>query len=75
MKKTTYYLFGTDAGKEYSENCFQDFYAKCEEFEFGFALFAFIEGETESVKLMEAFDGWGDYTIINQDEFELLQEL
>lgn len=73
-KKITYYLFGevacgiytnkgADAVIEQYEN--DVYYGDWETFEF-------IEGETQSIDLMYAFNGYRDYVIITKEEYEKL---
>lgn len=63
--ENTFYLFGQDAVRAYDNGGVK---AVLESGEM-FASFWFIEGQTKSWELLEAVDGWYDYTVISKDEY------
>jgi hypothetical protein len=73
-KKITYYLFGSEAVRIYLN---EDADAIIEQYESGefterWKTFEFTEGETSSIDLMCAFDGFNDYAIITKSEYDKL---
>jgi hypothetical protein len=65
----TYYLFGEDAVREYHNNGVENIKSDgC----IGFGTLVFIEGVTKSTELVDAMNGWMDYAIITEEEFEKL---
>lgn len=68
----TYYLIGGDATREYNENGIKGVVTEYESDELTISVFCFIEGKTRSHELAEALDGWDDYVIITEEEFNQL---
>lgn len=71
-KEKTFYLFGNDAVNEFNENGIEGLIDEIENNNLGYAVFEFIEGKTRSSELMEAADGWGDYLILTEEEYNQL---
>lgn len=70
--ETTYYLFGKDAVMEYDENGIDGVISESENNNISFSLFCFVEGKTRSAELAEAMQGWDDYAIITEEEYNQL---
>jgi hypothetical protein len=68
----TYYLLGEDATNEYFENGIEGVIEESENNNISFATFVFIETVTRSAELAEAMDGWWNYAIITEEEFNKL---
>ena len=69
-----YYLFGSDACQKVLDETFDDCIEHCEETG-DFSIFKFTNGETTSRQLLEAYDGWGEWCIINAEEYNILANL
>ena len=65
----TYYLIGGDATREYNENGIEGVVKEYESDELTISVFCFIEGKTRSHELADALNGWDDYVIITEEEF------
>jgi len=65
----TFYLIGGDATREYNDNGIEGVVKEYEADELTISVFCFIEGETRSHELADALNGWDDYVIITEDEF------
>lgn len=68
-KEKTYYLMGEDAVREYNDNGIEGVVKEYEADELTISVFCFIEGETRSYELADALNGWNDYVIITEEEF------
>lgn len=71
-EEKTFYLIGSDASREYNENGIKAVINRSESNEITFSSFCFIESETTSSELAKALNGWDDYVIITEDEFNQL---
>ena len=73
-KKITYYLFGEVACRIYTNEGADAVIERYENDEYygDWETFEFIEGETQSIDLMYAFNGYMDYAIITKEEYEKL---
>lgn len=40
-----------------------------------YGTFKWVEGKTSPVDLLYAYDGWEEYCVITEDEYEYLQDL
>lgn len=69
----TFYLLGSEAVRELNENGIDSVVEEYEANELSFATFCFVEGETKSHELAEAMDGWNDFAIISEEEYNKLQ--
>lgn len=65
----TFYLIGGDATREYDDNGIEGVVKEYEADELTISVFCFIEGETRSHELADALNGWDDYVIITEEEF------
>lgn len=70
--KNTYYLFGEDAVKEFETNGIDALIELSEKQKLSYGTFLFKEGVTLSHELADAMDGWNNFTIITEDEFNKL---
>ena len=68
----TFYLIGGDATREYNDNGIEGVVNESEANELTVSTFCFIEGKTRSSELAEALNGWDDYVIITEEEFNLI---
>ena len=68
----THYLIGGDATREYNDNGIKGVLKEHETDQLSLSVFCFIEGETKSYELAEALNGWDDYAIITEEEFNLI---
>ena len=77
----TYYLFGEtaiDCYHEYTDNDgntlagIDAVIQANDENECNFTTFCFVEGVTTPTMLLESYDGWDDYLIITEEEFNKL---
>ena len=70
----THYLFGSDACQKVLDEgvkaCLEYFKETGD-----FSIFKFTNGETTSRQLLEAYDGWGEWCIINAEEYNILANL
>lgn len=73
-KKITYYLFGEVACRTYANGGADAVIERYEndEFDERWETFEFIEGETQSIDLMYAYNGFYDYVIITKEEYDKL---
>jgi len=76
MKNKTYYLFGSKAVRILMDKGLQALKESIEnEIYNEYAIFEFIEGETKSADIMYAFNGWGDYAIIQENQYNELKQM
>jgi hypothetical protein len=68
---TTYFLFGQEAADIYLNNEFDELLEDIEDLHFTICKHS---SNDNALDLLEAYDGWGGYAIINQDEYEILKE-
>lgn len=73
-QKSTYYLFGTDQVYAYDSGFATLLIHLNKEGDMP-SIFEFIEGRTPSTEFAEAISGWGDYTTITAEEYQVLNEL
>lgn len=66
-----YFLFGRDACILMDEQGIEAF----KESTVPFATFKWVEGKTSPVDLLYEFDGWEEYCVITEDEYDYLQNL
>jgi hypothetical protein len=66
-----YFLFGRDAVILLEERGIEAF----EDSTFAYGIFKWTECKTDPVELLSAFDGWQDYAVITEDEYEYLKNL
>lgn len=69
----TYYLFGEDAVNAY-DNGIDELIEEVTQNDIAFATFEFIEGETQSADLMYEFNGWMDYSIMTEEDYNKLND-
>lgn len=67
----TFYLFGEDVVRSLNDEGFDSALELIEANE-SYGTFIFIEGETKSHELAEAIQGWNDYAIITEEEYNKL---
>lgn len=68
---TTYFLFGQEAADIYLNNDFDELLEDIDDIQC--AICKHGPGDS-AIDLIAAYDGWGGYAIINQDEYEKLKE-
>ncbi len=68
----TYYLLGEDATNEYHENGIKGVLKEIKKNDLGYGCFCFFEGITHSTEFAEALNGWYDYAIITEEEYNQL---
>lgn len=71
--KYTYYLFGTEACQELMQESEKSLLRKVKKEEIEYSTFEFVEGVTSSRDLLEAADGWFEWSIITKELYEKLQ--
>ena len=71
--KKTYYLFGEDAVNAYDKGI-NELVEEVTEKDIAFATFVFTEGETKSADLMYEFNGWMDYAIMTEEDYNKLND-
>ena len=68
---TTYFLFGQEASDIYLNNDFDELLEEIEDLHFA----VFKHTANDSVlDLLEAYDGWGGYAIITEEEYNTLKQ-
>lgn len=68
----TYFLFGTDATNIYKYDGINAVVEAYEANEITFNTFVFIDGEAPPQQLLMEYKGWQDYTVITEEEYNLL---
>ncbi len=72
MKKT-YLLFGTEACSELETlGATIDFFKWCKNHETDFSVFVFVKGETDALRLLSAYNGWGRYSEITEKMYNII---
>lgn len=75
MKKSNYFLFGKEATTIYLEDCkdgIEPLIEAINDDNISYDIFEFIEGETSPVNLLMKYQGWDDYVVITNEEFNQL---
>lgn len=72
MEKITYYLFGEDACIELKTGGVEEVLKAFDRGELTYTTFAYDERENESFDILNAYNGWNDFSIISKEEYEQL---
>lgn len=72
MTDKTFYLFGSDACRTYRQEGFGQLKAVIETEDLGYSIFCFEQNLTSSASLLDAYDGWGDYEVLTEEEYDEL---
>lgn len=73
---TTYFLFGVKAVSVFDEvESVDEFIDEYLNNNFHFTVFKATEGEITFSDLLAAYDGWGGYTEINEEEYNTLSNI
>jgi|GEM_PF-2614800 len=74
IEEKTYYLFGEDVVRALSENGIEAVIELIEDNEV-YSTLVFIEGVTKSVELANEIQGYNDYAIISEEEYNKIKDL
>lgn len=70
--KIAYFLFGSDAVREFEENGVDSVVSLYEDNELGYETYTWVQGESTPQDLLYAFSGMWDFATITEEEFNKL---
>ncbi|MFZ1704353.1 MAG: hypothetical protein WAT79_08395 [Saprospiraceae bacterium] len=70
--KKTFFLFGEDAIKVYDEGDINAVVEAYENNDIMYSMFAYDSEKTQPIDLLLAFIGWNEFTVITEEEYNLL---
>ena len=70
----TYYLFGQICSQQYKSKGINGVITASYQNR-PYKIFKFVEGKTPSIELVKAFHGWNDYTIITENDYNILSKI
>jgi hypothetical protein len=72
MEEKTHYLFGEEVTNAYLTEGLEAL-LKLIKSDVAYATFTVIEGKTKSIELMKEAFGWYEYTVITEEEYNLIK--